>query len=308
MDTEADPGSPAGEAPGVSSAPQVAVGDAPTPPADETPALTPPSADVAPPIAVPSPSTVASPAILDPEISPFVQPEPPPPAPRPPATLGGTPRPRASIAFLVTVTALSLAADLATKAWAKGHLSGGEARVHNPRKLDLWKGHVDFIFAQNPGGAWSFLRGLPDSLRRPFFLVVSAAAIVFIVSIYRRVYSDQTTMKWGLPLALGGAMGNLADRIRYGWVVDFVDVYVTQRGHEHHWPTFNVADIAIVVGVVLMAIDMMRARGRLHHEPAPPPPARPRPPSEARAAPGPRVARDEALRWQEVCRKPTCSP
>ena len=235
MATEADPGSPAGEAPGVPAAP------AP----DETPALTPPTAEVGAPPAVPSP-----------DLAPFVQPEPP-------------PRPRASIAFLVTVTALSLAADLATKAWAKGHLSGGEPRAHSLRKLDVWKGHVELIFAQNPGGAWSFLRGLPDSLRRPFFLVVSAAAIVFIVSIYRRVYRDQTTMKWGLPLALGGAMGNLADRIRYGWVVDFVDVYVTRRGHEHHWPTFNVADIAIVVGVVLMAIDMMRARGRLHHDHAP---------------------------------------
>ena len=85
--------------------------------------------------------------------------------------------------------------------------------------------------------------------------MVSAAAIVFIVSIYQRVYRDQTTMKWGLPLALGGAHGNLADRIRYGWVVDFVDVYITQKGHEHHWPTFNVADIAIVVGVVLMKDD-----------------------------------------------------
>src|SRR5262249_774454 len=123
------------------------------------------------------------------------------------------------------------------------------------------KNHVDFIFAQNPGGAWSFLRGLPDSLRRPFFLVVSAAAIVFIVTIYQRVRSDQTTMRWGLPLALGGAVGNLVDRVRYGWVVDFIDVSLRWGGREHHWPTFNVADIAIVIGVGLMAIDMLRPRG-----------------------------------------------
>jgi signal peptidase II len=250
MDTEADPGSPAGEAPGVLAALDAAA----TP--DETPALTPSTADA--PV-LPGPSPVASPAVLH---HPVVEVERAHPTPPPP-------RPRASIAFLVTVTALSLAADLASKAWAKGHLAGGEGRAHSVRKLDVWKGHVDFIFAQNPGGAWSFLRSLPDSLRRPFFLVVSAAAIVFIVSIYQRVYRDQTTMKWGLPLALGGAMGNLADRIRYGWVVDFVDVYVTRRGHEHHWPTFNVADIAIVVGVVLMAIDMMRARGRVPEDRAP---------------------------------------
>ena len=77
--------------------------------------------------------------------------------------------------------------------------------------------------------------------------------MVFIVAVYRRIHRDQIGMKFGLPLALGGAAGNLADRIRYGWVVDFVDVYITRRGHELHWPTFNVADIAIVVGVSLMA-------------------------------------------------------
>src|SRR5262245_56606835 len=171
------------------------------------------------------------------------------------------PRAPASIAFLVVVTVISLAADLASKGWAKSRLEG---RPHGVRKVEVIKEHLDFIFAQNPGGAWSFLRSLPDSLRRPFFLVVSSAAIVFIISIYQRVHKDQTAMKWGLPLALGGAMGNLVDRIRYGWVVDFVDVYVIRGKAQHHWPTFNVADIAIVVGVALMAIDMMRSRGPRH--------------------------------------------
>jgi signal peptidase II len=169
------------------------------------------------------------------------------------------------VPFLVIVTAISLAADLTTKGWAKAQLSGYDPKAHGLRRMEVVKGYVDFIFAQNPGGAWSFLRGLPDSLRRPFFLVVSAAAIVFIVSIYRRVYRDQTAMKWGLPLALGGAMGNLVDRIRFGWVVDFIDFSLKWGGREHHWPTFNVADIAIVVGVGLMAIDMLRTRG-LHPE------------------------------------------
>ena len=173
----------------------------------------------------------------------------------------------ASIAFLVIVTVVSLAADLVSKYFAKSRLSGFDSKTHSMHRFEVWKDHFDFIFAQNPGGAWSFLRGLPDNLRRPFFLVVSAAAIVFIVSIYRRIGSDQRAMKWGLPLALGGAMGNLVDRIRYGWVVDFVDFYVKRGGREHHWPTFNVADIAIVVGVGLMAIDMLWIRGRKHRSP-----------------------------------------
>lgn len=169
------------------------------------------------------------------------------------------PVPAVRYRFLVVLTVLSLAADLATKAWAKGRLTGFEPRVGGPRKVELIKDHLDFVYALNPGGAWSFLRGLPELLRRPFFLFISAAAIVFIVSVYRRVRPEQTAMRWGLPLALGGAIGNLVDRIRYGSVIDFIDFYVKSGGHERHWPTFNVADVAIVIGVALMALDTMFA-------------------------------------------------
>jgi len=176
------------------------------------------------------------------------------------------PRKRASTPFLILVTIVSLIADLTTKNWAKSHLDGYDAAAHGMKHLDVWRDHVELIFARNPGGAWSFLRSLPDTLRRPFFLIVSAGAIVFIISIYQRVHDDQRAMKWGLPLALGGAMGNLADRIRYGWVVDFIDTSMKWGGREHHWPTFNVADIAIVLGVGLMALDMLRSRSLPLHD------------------------------------------
>lgn len=167
---------------------------------------------------------------------------------------------RASYALLAAVALSSLAADLVTKWWAKTRLSGFDTHASGAKHVQVIKNHADFIFAQNPGGAWSFLRSVPDALRRPFFLVISVAAIVFIVSIYRRVRPNQYALKWGLPLALGGAIGNLVDRIRYGYVIDFIDVYVKGSGHEHHWPTFNVADIAIVVGVLLMGLDMLFSR------------------------------------------------
>ncbi|WP_437291712.1 signal peptidase II [Sorangium sp. So ce406] len=169
---------------------------------------------------------------------------------------------RASLTFMAIVAFVSCAADLATKAWAHARLAGFDAKRSGAKVFTVIPDHLDFIFAQNPGGAWSFLRGLPDGLRRPFFLFVSAAATVFIVSIYRRVHRDQTAMKWGLSLALGGAMGNLVDRIRYGWVIDFIDVYVSRGGQEFHWPTFNVADIAIVAGVILMSSDMIASARR----------------------------------------------
>jgi signal peptidase II len=212
-------------------------------------------------LAAPDPLAAAPPfAAPEPSGSPYAA------APASPHDDHGHPSPAeaASIRFLVVVTVVSLAADLVTKGWAKARLAGFDTKLHGVKRLPVWKDHLDFVFAQNPGGAWSFLRGLPDGLRRPFFLVVSAAAIVFIVSIYRRVHRDQTSMRWGLPLALGGAMGNLVDRVRYGWVVDFIDFSMKWGGREHHWPTFNVADIAIVVGVALMGIDMARTR-RFHH-------------------------------------------
>jgi len=183
---------------------------------------------------------------------------------------------RASIPFLVVVTIISAAADLASKWWAKMMFSGADKG--KPRHMTVIANHWDFIYTLNPGGAWSFLRGLPENLRRPFFLFVSSAAIVFIISVYRRLHPEQWAMRWGLPLALGGAIGNLVDRIRYGSVIDFIDWYMMYKGREVHWPTFNVADIAIVVGVLLMALDTFLGRKpRGHHESPTTPTATPPP-------------------------------
>ncbi len=187
------------------------------------------------------------------------------------------PEQRASIAFLAVVTIVSAAADLASKGWAKAALSGEKGKT---RHIEVIKDHFDFIYTLNPGGAWSFLRNLPENFRRPFFLFVSAAAIVFIVSVYRRIHKDQWAMRWGLPLALGGAVGNLVDRIRYGSVIDFIDIYMIRGGREIHWPTFNVADIAIVVGVLLMGLDTVTASRRHGPHPAPEEPAPPAHPAD----------------------------
>jgi signal peptidase II len=170
---------------------------------------------------------------------------------------------RASMVLLVVTAFSACAADLATKAWAHARLAGFDHQRSGLKSVQVIPNHLDFVFAQNPGGAWSLLRGVSDGIRRPFFLFISAAAVVFIVSIYRKVPKDHVAMQWGLSLALGGALGNLADRIRYGWVIDFIDVYIARGGREIHWPTFNVADIAIVAGVFLMGADMIGSSRRV---------------------------------------------
>ena len=150
---------------------------------------------------------------------------------------------------------MTLVADLGTKWWAKDRLEA--PKVFSERRITIIKDHLNLVFAKNMGGAWGILQDESESVRRPFFLLISVAAVVFIVSLYRKLHPSQTALKWGLPLVLGGAIGNLVDRIRYGHVVDFIQVRFTPT---FVWPTFNVADIAIVVGVGLMAIDMFTSR------------------------------------------------
>src|SRR3954463_4809649 len=187
------------------------------------------------------------------------------PGPPPDTALGGAtdlppiveaPKYRPSYVFLAVVSAISLAADLATKLWAEKRLDGPDAYFH---PVELIKGNLDFVLAKNRGGAWGLLQDTPEYVRRPFFLLVSGLAITFIVSLYRRLAPGQRALRWGLPLVLGGALGNLVDRIRYSHVIDFIHAHAKWGGRDHSWPTFNVADIAICVGVGLMAIDMFSA-------------------------------------------------
>ena len=178
-----------------------------------------------------------------------------------------------SYLFLAIVSVLTLGLDLGTKQWAEKTLD-----LRPP--LVVVDKYMDFILARNKGGAWGLLQTTSELVRKPFFLLVSALAIGFIVTLYSRLQKRQRALKWGLPLVLGGALGNVFDRIHYGWVIDFIDVHVTQKGIEHHWPTFNVADIAICVGVGLMAIDMMLGKRAAAAKP-PKPPSEPEPPPPA---------------------------
>jgi signal peptidase II len=176
--------------------------------------------------------------------------------------------PRPSPMFLTVVSVASLVADVGTKLWAEKRLAD------YPGYITVIENHLMFVLAKNKGGAWGLLQSESENVRRPFFLLVSVAAITFIVTLYRRLQPRQHALKWGLPLVLGGALGNVFDRIRYGYVIDFVDYradwirkanelvakYVPHHVVTDHWPTFNVADIAICVGVALMAIDMLTAR------------------------------------------------
>ena len=214
----------------------------------------PPADTDKPPVSKPEPETspVSTESPADPPPSERAEAEKAASEPLPETKAAAAPVARPSILFLVVVTVVSLVLDLGSKEWATKTLDQPGAK-----KVEVIAGHLNFVHAKNKGGAWGLLQDESESVRRPFFLLISAAAVVFILSLYRKLAPNQRALKWGLPLVLGGALGNLVDRIRYGHVVDFIDVRVTK---DFTWPTFNIADVAICVGVGLMAIDMFTSR------------------------------------------------
>ena len=182
--------------------------------------------------------------------------------------ISGPKRNRTPTLLFAVLAGVSLLLDLASKSWAERTLTR-----HGPFEttITVVKDHLWFALAYNKGGAWGLLHDAPDAVRRPFFVIVSVLAIFFIVSLYRKLHEHQWALKWGLPLVLGGALGNLMDRIVRTGVVDFIQYRAEWVGTMNliihrifsewivveYWPTFNVADVAICIGVGLMAIDMI---------------------------------------------------
>jgi len=120
--------------------------------------------------------------------------------------------------------------------------------------IEVVDGFWYWRYVQNPGAAWGFLRDAPESIRIPFFFLVSVAAIIFIFAFFRKLNEDQYLTIVALSLVFGGAVGNFIDRIHLSYVIDFIDWYIGT----YHWPTFNVADSAISCGVALLMIEWVR--------------------------------------------------
>ena len=109
-------------------------------------------------------------------------------------------------------------------------------------------------YLRNQGAAFSFLSGA-GGWQRWFFIILAVVASAFITVWLRKLDPRQRREAVAWSLVLGGALGNLIDRILYGYVIDFLDVYYG----DWHWPAFNVADSAITVGVVLLLLDSFKS-------------------------------------------------
>ena len=119
--------------------------------------------------------------------------------------------------------------------------------------MPIIDGLFNIVYVMNPGAAFGFLAGASETFRYIFFIGITVLVIALIIYYLVKSTSQNIIYIISLTLIFGGALGNLIDRIRFGAVVDFLDVYIGTA----HWPAFNVADSAITVGAVLMIWGMI---------------------------------------------------
>jgi len=137
-----------------------------------------------------------------------------------------------------------LLADQFTKIWIDRSM-----RLYD--SIQVIENFFHITYLRNRGAAFSFLSDA--SWRLPFFITISIIAAVVILVAFSKLRDDQKLGQTALAMIFSGAIGNLIDRIRLGEVIDFLDAH----WYRHHWPTFNVADSLIFVGVFLLALDMI---------------------------------------------------
>jgi len=144
------------------------------------------------------------------------------------------------------LSALSIALDQWTKVLARASLRGQPAKT-------VIDGFFNLRYSENTGVAFGMFQALPGG--RILLTLVALFAFVLVIHYLRKTEVNHVRMHAALGLVGGGAIGNLIDRIMYGRVTDFIVWH--WKGHE--WPAFNIADAALVVGVALMALDMLLA-------------------------------------------------
>ena len=154
--------------------------------------------------------------------------------------------------WLLLISGVVLLADRLSKLWVSHHIEEGDAITVIPRVFRIT--HV-----LNPGAAFSlFTDSSNPALTHKLLAGFSILAAIVILIVILRIGRRFTATTVALALVLGGTIGNLWDRLRYGMVTDFLEVHIVH----YHWPDFNVADSCIVIGGILLVLDSLIP----HHE------------------------------------------
>jgi len=146
-----------------------------------------------------------------------------------------------------TITGLIVLLDQATKQIVDRTMTLHES-------IPLIPGLLQLTYVRNRGGAFGLLSSADLPFQTVLFPAVNVAVLGAMLFIALRMPAQRRFVQTALSLVLGGALGNLIDRLAHAYVIDFVDVY----WKSHHWPMFNVADSAISTGVCLLILDMLR--------------------------------------------------
>jgi signal peptidase II len=170
--------------------------------------------------------------------------------------------------FLFAVLSAIVIADQASKLWAVEALTRVR-QTHPGSALDHYTvqhpgtaaplyfagrwGYFEYV--ENPGAAWNILSGAHESFRYPFFFVVGIVAMALMVIYYFRAGEGDALRRVALACVIGGALGNFLDRVRLRYVIDFI---VVDLGSFYRWPTFNVADAAISIGVIMLLLESFK--------------------------------------------------
>ncbi|MFZ0641452.1 MAG: signal peptidase II [Candidatus Acidiferrales bacterium] len=153
--------------------------------------------------------------------------------------------------WLAVIIALVLAADQAAKHAIEAHTTSDYFRVVIPGLLNL-------IHTHNPGVAFSMFANAHSPVVRFLLVLFSVGVIVFLFWLLAAERAGGRAGQIGMALIIGGAVGNVLDRLTRRGVTDFIDLHI----QNHHWPTFNVADSAIVIGAALVLMELFRDWGR----------------------------------------------
>jgi signal peptidase II len=151
-------------------------------------------------------------------------------------------------AILLGLTSLVVLSDQVTKQWIHSSYRLGET-------LSIISGFFSITYVRNTGAAFGLMAQADPAFRIPFFVIVPMVALIAIGYIFRRIADTDIKLSVALSLVIGGAIGNLIDRLLYGFVIDFLDFHWRYR---YHFPAFNVADIAICIGVGILMLDLLR--------------------------------------------------
>jgi len=159
--------------------------------------------------------------------------------------------------YLICVSSFLLLLDQGSKYWIRANIPLGRSIEVLPNLFRL--GHVE-----NAGAAWGILSSSP--YRIPFFIVATIVAFIVIGIYFSKLPKDQTLLAIAMSSILGGAIGNFIDRLLYQSVTDFLDFYfgyqpikgwLISTFRSNRWPSFNIADVAIVIGLGIVMYDML---------------------------------------------------